>query len=225
MKHPTLPCADRNVGAYPADQGHKVTQETRTMFPWRAAIAAMTAAGALWVPAAAWAQNAIQSITSDQQSGTEVVRIELAEALTVVPNGFVVQTPPRIAIDLPGVTNALGRNSVEVNQGNLRSVSVAQSLASSRRPSAVRTSTRGIEASPTSSATAWPSGVDTTNSSRGGACVQPKVMATASRPRRAESRPSMANGASTTNETVVGGTDGMLAQPVTMSANTAAGNH
>jgi type IV pilus assembly protein PilQ len=86
----------------------------------------MTAAGALWMPAAAWAQNAIQSITSSQQSGTEVVRVELAEALSEIPKGFAVQAPPRIAIDLPGVNNALGRSLVEINQGNLRSVAVAQ---------------------------------------------------------------------------------------------------
>ena len=73
-----------------------------------------------------WAQNAIQSINSSQQAGAEVVRIELAEPLTAVPAGFVVQTPPRIAIDLPGVTNAIGRNTVEINQGNLRSVNLAQ---------------------------------------------------------------------------------------------------
>jgi type IV pilus assembly protein PilQ len=77
-------------------------------------------------PLAAWAQNAIQSITSTQQAGTEVVRIELSEALTAVPTGFSMQAPPRVAIDLPGVSNALGRNAVEINQGNLRSVSVAQ---------------------------------------------------------------------------------------------------
>jgi type IV pilus assembly protein PilQ len=104
----------------------KTNQETRTMFPWRAALAALTTAGALWVPAAAWAQNAIQSISTSQQSGTEVVRVELAEALAALPNGFAVQAPPRIAIDLPGVTNALGRSVVEINQGNLRSVAVAQ---------------------------------------------------------------------------------------------------
>ena len=40
--------------------------------------------------------------------------------------GFVVQNPPRVAIDLPGVGNAMGRSSVEVNQGNVRSVNVAQ---------------------------------------------------------------------------------------------------
>ena len=104
----------------------KAFEEIRTMLHWRVAVAALTAAGALFVPAVSWAQNAIQSITSSQQSGTEVVRIELTEALTALPNGFSVQAPPRIAIDLPGVTNATGRNTVDINQGNLRSVSVAQ---------------------------------------------------------------------------------------------------
>ncbi len=96
------------------------------MLHWRAAAAALAAAGALMGPITAWAQNAIQSITSSQQSGTEVVRIEMSEPLTSVPNGFSVQAPPRIAIDLPGVANGTGRNSVEINQGNLRSVSIAQ---------------------------------------------------------------------------------------------------
>jgi hypothetical protein len=47
------------------------------MLQWRAAVAALSAAGALLLAPAAWAQNAIQSITSSQQAGTEVVRIEL----------------------------------------------------------------------------------------------------------------------------------------------------
>ena len=75
----------------------------------------------------AFAQNAIQSINSSQQAGSDVVRIELAQPLSAVPNGFSVQTPPRVAIDLPGVTNAMGKSSVDINQGNLRSVNVAQS--------------------------------------------------------------------------------------------------
>jgi type IV pilus assembly protein PilQ len=94
---------------------------------WRTLPAALVVLGTtLCAPLAAWAQNAIQSITSSQQAGTEVVRIELSEALPAVPTGFSIQAPPRVAIDLPGVGNALGRNSVEINQGNLRSVSVAQ---------------------------------------------------------------------------------------------------
>ena len=78
------------------------------------------------VSISAHAQNTIQSVNSSVQAGSEVVRIELAEPLTAVPAGFTIQTPPRIAIDLPGVGNALGKSSVEVNQGNLRSVNVAQ---------------------------------------------------------------------------------------------------
>ncbi|MCW7539058.1 type IV pilus secretin PilQ [Aquabacterium sp. A7-Y] len=77
-------------------------------------------------PVLAWAQNAIQSINTSQQSGAEVVRIELAQPLAAVPSGFTIQTPPRIAIDLPGVSNAMGRSSIDINQGNLRSANVAQ---------------------------------------------------------------------------------------------------
>ena len=108
----------------------RTNQENPTMFHWRAAIAAVctvvAAATSLVAPTSAWAQNSIQSITSSQQAGTEVVRIELAQPLAAVPSGFSVQSPPRIAIDLPGVSNAMGRSLVEVNQGNLRSVAVAQ---------------------------------------------------------------------------------------------------
>jgi type IV pilus assembly protein PilQ len=77
-------------------------------------------------PGVALAQNAIQSINSSQQAGSEVVRIELSEPLSAVPSGFTVQTPPRIALDLPNVGNAMGRSNIEINQGNLRSVNVAQ---------------------------------------------------------------------------------------------------
>ena len=101
--------------------------EAGKMRKWRSMPAAIVMLGALLcAPLAAWAQNAIQSITSTQQAGTEVVRIELAQPLGAVPAGFSVQSPPRVAIDLPGVSNGLGRNAVELNQGNLRSASVAQ---------------------------------------------------------------------------------------------------
>ena len=103
----------------------KNTQENPNMTSWRAlALALVLSLGA---GVAARAENVIQSINSTQQAGAEVVRIELSEPLTAVPNGFAIQAPPRIAIDLPGVGSALGRPTVEVNQGNLRSVSIAQS--------------------------------------------------------------------------------------------------
>ena len=101
----------------------KNLREITTMNQWRApAVALALCFNAL----TAWAENAIQSINSSQQGGADIVRIELSQPLAAVPTGFAVQTPPRIAVDLPGVSNALGRNSVELNQGNLRSVNVAQ---------------------------------------------------------------------------------------------------
>jgi type IV pilus assembly protein PilQ len=102
----------------------KSNQENQMTATWRAR--ALTLVLSLGACASAMAQNAIQSINSSQQSGSEVIRVELAEPLSAVPVGFAIQTPPRIAIDLPGVTNGLGKTSVEVNQGNLRTVNVAQ---------------------------------------------------------------------------------------------------
>jgi type IV pilus assembly protein PilQ len=106
------------------------TEEYRTMQHWRARWASVLAAATMAVAASvpALAQPAIQSVSSSQQAGNDVVRIEFSQPLAAVPAGFAVQTPPRVALDLPGVTNASGRSSVEVNQGNLRSVSLAQGV-------------------------------------------------------------------------------------------------
>ena len=96
--------------------------ENASMKTWRLAMAGVALA---LVSPLTLAAAAIQAITSTQQAGTEVVRIDLSEPLATLPAGFVVQAPPRIAIDLPGVTNALARNVVEINNGNLRTVNVA----------------------------------------------------------------------------------------------------
>ena len=97
----------------------------KLMTGWRSRFMVMLTIAASSTPVLA--DNAIQAINSTQQAGSEVVRIEMSEALTTLPAGFTVQTPPRIAIDLPGVSNALGKSSVDVNQGNLRSVNIASS--------------------------------------------------------------------------------------------------
>ena len=102
------------------------SQEYRYMRSWTAGAALVLALG-LALPMASWAEPKINSVTGLQQGGTDVVRVELSEPLTSVPAGFAVQAPPRVAIDLPGVTNASGKSSIEVNQGNVRSVSVASS--------------------------------------------------------------------------------------------------
>jgi type IV pilus assembly protein PilQ len=81
---------------------------------------------------AAQAQNVIESVSGAIQGGVEVVRIELSQPLPSAPTGFAIQSPARIALDFPGFTNGLGRSTVEINQGNLKSVSVAQAGERSR---------------------------------------------------------------------------------------------
>jgi type IV pilus assembly protein PilQ len=74
----------------------------------------------------AQSSNTIQAVTASVQGGSEVIKIDLAEPLAAVPTGFSIQTPARIALDFPGVGNAMGRTAVDVNVGNLRSANVVQ---------------------------------------------------------------------------------------------------
>ena len=98
-------------------------QEKRMMSNWLARSLAIALLATATI--SAWAENSIRSISSTVQAGAEDVRIEFSEPLSAPPAGFSVQVPPRIAIDLPGVSNAMGKPKVEINQGNLRSVNVA----------------------------------------------------------------------------------------------------
>ena len=84
------------------------------------------ALAALPVAASAQASNTIQTLTGSMQGGVEVIRIDLAEPLAAVPTGFSIQTPARIALDFPGVSNSMGRSTVDLNLGNLRSANVVQ---------------------------------------------------------------------------------------------------
>ncbi len=97
-----------------------------------ASLSACVSAGALlmMVPLSASAQapagNSIQSVSGSVQGGSEIIRIDLAEPLAAVPTGFSIQTPARIALDFPGIGNAMGRTAVDMNLGNLRSANVVQ---------------------------------------------------------------------------------------------------
>ena len=92
---------------------------------WRGLFVAAAVLAAGWSMSAR-AAPAVESISGSVQGGSEVVRIDFSEPLTSVPSGFAIQAPARIALDVPGATNGLGRNAVELNVGNLRSVNVVQ---------------------------------------------------------------------------------------------------
>ena len=109
------------------------------------AAAANTAAN----PAASSTPITILGISSSQQGGADVVRIDLSAPLAAVPTGFSVQTPPRVALDLPLVVNGVGKPVIDINQGNLRSVAIAQSgdrtrlVLNLRQPANYRTELQG----------------------------------------------------------------------------------
>lgn len=101
------------------------------------------------VPLVAQAENSIQSISGSVQGGAEVVRIEMTEDLKILPTGFSIQTPARIALDFQNASSVLDRSAIELNLGNLRSANVIQAGSRTRvvlnlkMPSAYKTELQG----------------------------------------------------------------------------------
>jgi len=85
------------------------------------------AAGLAWTGAAFAQANSIEAFDVAQQGGNVVVRITTKEPLKSAPSSFTVANPARIVFDFPGTSNALGRNSQDVGQGELRSMNLVQS--------------------------------------------------------------------------------------------------
>ena len=118
-----------------------------TINQWLGRCAAATAIGLLSVTA--FANGAIKSVAGSLQGGSEVLRIEFTEPLSAPPTGFAVQSPARIALDFPGARNAMGKSTVQVNQGNLRSVNVVEADGRARvvlnlkQPTSYRTEVQG----------------------------------------------------------------------------------
>ncbi len=98
----------------------------QNMTPYRALRYIGVVLAGVLISLSAFAQNAIEAVNGSIQGGSEVIRIDLAQALAVTPTGFSIQSPARIALDFPGVTNGMGRSTVAINQGNLKSVNVVQ---------------------------------------------------------------------------------------------------
>lgn len=86
-----------------------------------------TAIAAETATAAIAADNAIETVDySSAQNGKVVVKIGLKQPLQAAPAGFIVNNPPRIALDFPNTANKLGKNTVQAEEGALRSVNVVQ---------------------------------------------------------------------------------------------------
>ena len=70
--------------------------------------------------------NAIESITANQQGSNVIVNIAMKTAPSRAPIGFSITNPSRIALDFGATVNATGKSSQEVNLGDLRAINVVQ---------------------------------------------------------------------------------------------------
>jgi type IV pilus assembly protein PilQ len=73
------------------------------------------------------AKNSIEAINvAGQQGGAIIIRITLRQPPANPPAGFTINNPPRIAFDFPDTGNALGKNTQEVGDGDLRNMNIVQ---------------------------------------------------------------------------------------------------
>ncbi len=70
--------------------------------------------------------NSIEAFDVAQQGGNVVIRITTKEPVKSVPPSFTVANPARIVFDFANTGNALGRNSQDISQGELRSMNLVQ---------------------------------------------------------------------------------------------------
>jgi len=72
-------------------------------------------------------QNGIESIDfATMQGGKVVIKVGMKQPLQATPASFSINNPPRIALDFANTANALGKNSMNVDEGPLHSLNVVQ---------------------------------------------------------------------------------------------------
>ncbi|MBR7784248.1 AMIN domain-containing protein, partial [Undibacterium luofuense] len=76
--------------------------------------------------------NSIESVVTNQQGANIVVKIGMKNPLEKQPAGFSIATPSRIALDFPDVVNGTGKSTVDVNIGDLRTVTLVEASGRTR---------------------------------------------------------------------------------------------
>jgi type IV pilus assembly protein PilQ len=71
-------------------------------------------------------ENAIESITANQQGGNVILNIGMKNPVVKPPIGFSITNPSRIALDFGATANGTGASSQDINLGDVRSANVVQ---------------------------------------------------------------------------------------------------
>ena len=77
-------------------------------------------------------ENAIESISANQQGANVIIKILLKNPVVKPPIGFSITSPARIALDFSGTTNAIGKTAQDIGLGDVRNVNVVQAGERSR---------------------------------------------------------------------------------------------
>jgi type IV pilus assembly protein PilQ len=72
-------------------------------------------------------QNAIEGLDVSPEAGKVTLRLKLKDPLANPPANFSLVNPPRVAFDFPNTVNALGKTSVDINEGDVKSVRIGES--------------------------------------------------------------------------------------------------
>ena len=92
----------------------------------RIAFALLATLGMLGARAALAQDNAIESISANQQGGNVVLNVTMKQAPAKLPIGFSITNPARIALDFGATANATGKNTQDINLGDVRGLNVIQ---------------------------------------------------------------------------------------------------
>lgn len=76
--------------------------------------------------------NAIESISANQQGANVIIKVTLKNPVSKPPMGFSITSPARIALDFSGTTNATGKSAQDIGLGDVRNVNVVQAADRSR---------------------------------------------------------------------------------------------
>jgi len=77
-------------------------------------------------------ENAIESISANQQGSNVVIRVAMKNPIAKPPIGFSITNPARIALDFAGTANATGKGVQDIGLGDVRNVNVVQAGERSR---------------------------------------------------------------------------------------------
>ncbi len=77
-------------------------------------------------------ENAIESITTNQQGANVIVKVTMKNPVGKPPIGFSITNPARIALDFPSTSNATGVSTQNINLGDVRNVNLVQAGERSR---------------------------------------------------------------------------------------------